>query len=181
MREVETINFHEHEVAKLDMPHDAALVITLELVGTVFSKILVDSGSTVNVVSQKTLRSISQPTPSIDHETTPLNSFEGKSVRSLGIVPLTTRTHDVELQTRFTVVDHFMPFDAIIGRPWLHQMRAVPSVYHQCLKFLSLTGEKTIRGSQKQSRACYMTGFQKMPPRGVNVSLVHDLTVKDPA
>ncbi|KAF3542887.1 hypothetical protein DY000_02005330 [Brassica cretica] len=83
MREVETINFHEHEVAKLDMPHDAALVITLELVGTVFSKILVDSGSTVNVVSQKTLRSISQPTPLIDHETTPLNSFEGKSNASL--------------------------------------------------------------------------------------------------
>ncbi|KAL0804616.1 hypothetical protein Bca101_097106 [Brassica carinata] len=109
MRELKTINFHEHDVAKLDMPHDDALVITLELVGTIFSKILVDSGSAINVVSQKTLRSISQPTPVIDHETTPLNSFEGNSVQSLGIVPLTTSTHDVELLTRFTVVDHFMP------------------------------------------------------------------------
>ncbi|XP_013594730.1 uncharacterized protein LOC106407901 [Brassica napus] len=104
------------------MPHDAALVITLELAGTTFTKILVDTGSTVNVVSQKILRSISQPTPVIDHEMTPLNSFEGKSVRSLGIVPLTTNTYDVELEIRFTVVDHFMPFDAIVGRPWLHQM-----------------------------------------------------------
>ena len=130
MCEVKTINFHEHEVAKLDMPHDDALVIALELAGTVFSKILVDSGSAVNIVSQKTLRLISQTTPVIEHETTPLNSFEGRSVRSLGIVPLTTKTHDVELQARFTVVDHFVPFDAIIGRPWLHQMRAVPSVYH---------------------------------------------------
>ncbi|XP_013705038.1 uncharacterized protein LOC106408897 [Brassica napus] len=163
------------------MPHDDALVITLELAGTIFSKILVDTGSAVNVVSQKTLPLISQLTPVIDHETTPLNNFEGNSAQSLGIVPLTTRTYDVKLETQFTVVDHFMPFDAIVRRPWLHQMRAVPSVYHQCLKFLSLTGEKTIRGSQKQSRACYMTGFQKMPPRGVNVSLVHDLTVKDPA
>ncbi|XP_013709500.1 uncharacterized protein LOC106413232 [Brassica napus] len=181
MREFETINFHEHEVVKLDMPHDDALVITLELAGTIFSKILVDSGSAVNVISQTTLRSISQPTLVIDHEMTLLNSFEGKSVQSLRIVPLTTRTHNVELHTRFTVDDHFMPFDAIIGRPWLHQMRAVPSVYHQCLKFLSPTGEKTIHGSQKQSRACYMTGFRKMPPRQENVSLVRDLTVKDPA
>ncbi|KAG2270319.1 hypothetical protein Bca52824_064874 [Brassica carinata] len=117
MREFETINFHEHEVAKLDMPHDDALVITLELTGTIFPKILVDFGSGINVISQTTLRSISQPTLVIDHETTPLNSFEGKSVQSLGIVPLTTRTHDVELQTRFTVDDHFMPFDAIIGCP----------------------------------------------------------------
>ncbi|CAN6876206.1 unnamed protein product [Brassica oleracea] len=45
MHEVETLNFHEHEVAKLDTPHDDALVITLELAGTIFSKLLVDSGS----------------------------------------------------------------------------------------------------------------------------------------
>ncbi|WZZ89070.1 hypothetical protein YC2023_117649 [Brassica napus] len=74
-----------------------------------------------------------------------------------------------------------MPFDVIVGRPWLHQMREVPAVYHQCLKFLSPTGEKTIRGSQKKSRACNMTGFHRMPPRGENVSLVRDITVKDPA
>lgn len=59
----------------------------------------------------------------MDHETTPHNSFEGKAVQSLRIVPLTTKTYDVELETRFTVVDHFMPFDAIVGRPWLHQMK----------------------------------------------------------
>ncbi|KAG2269760.1 hypothetical protein Bca4012_071895 [Brassica carinata] len=117
IRKVETINLHENEIAKLDMPHDDALVTTLEFAGSIFSKILVDTGSAVNVVSQKTLRSISQLTPVIDHETTPLNSFKGKLVRSLGIVPLTARTHDVELETRFTVVDHFMPFDAIVGRP----------------------------------------------------------------
>ena len=105
------------------MPHDNALVITLELASTIFSTVLVDIGSAVNIVSQKTLRSISQPTPVIDHETTHLNSFKGKSVRTLGIVPLTTKTYDVELETRFTIVDHFMPFDAIVGRPRLHQMK----------------------------------------------------------
>ena len=163
------------------MPHDDALVITLELVSTIFSKILVDTGSAVNGVSQKTLRLISQPTPVIDHEMTPLNSFEGKSIRSLGIVPRTTKTYDIELETEFTVVDHFMPFDAFVGHPWIHQMKAVPSVYHQCLKFLSPTGEKTVRKSQKQSRACYMDGFQRMPLRGENVSLIRDFTVKDSA
>lgn len=67
-----------------------------------------------------------------------------------------------------------------MGRSWLHQMRAVPSIYHQCVKFPSPTSEKTIRGSQKQSRICYMSGFRKMPPREENISLVRDPTVKDP-
>ncbi|KAF2606570.1 hypothetical protein F2Q68_00044973 [Brassica cretica] len=58
---------------------------------------------------------------------TPLASFKGKSIRSLGIIFLTTKAYDLELKAEFTVVDHPMPFDAIVGRPWLHQMREVPS------------------------------------------------------
>ncbi|KAF2554830.1 hypothetical protein F2Q68_00016449 [Brassica cretica] len=111
---------------------------------------------------------------------TPLASYEGKSIQSLGITLLTTRTHDLELKTKFTVVDHPMPFDAIVGRPWLHQMRAVPSVYHQCVKFLSPTGEKTILGSQKQARACYMSEFRKMLQKEENIPLARDLSVKAP-
>ena len=74
-----------------------------------------------------------------------------------------------------------MPFDAIVGHPWLHQMRAVPSVYPQCVKFVSPTGEKTILGSQKQARACYVSEFQKMPQEEQNIPLVRDLSVKEPA
>ena len=84
------MTFHEHETIKLDMPHDDALVIALEVEGAVFSKILVDTGSAVDIISQKTLRSLEQPIPIIRQETTPLARFEGKSVRSLGIILLTT-------------------------------------------------------------------------------------------
>ncbi|KAF2607213.1 hypothetical protein F2Q68_00045248 [Brassica cretica] len=97
------------------------------------------------------LRSLKQPIPMINQEITSLTSFEGKSIRPLGIILLTTKTHDLELKTEFTVVSHTMPFNATVGRPWLHQMRAVPSVYYQCMKFLPSTGEKTILGSQKQA------------------------------
>ncbi|WZZ73672.1 hypothetical protein YC2023_085042 [Brassica napus] len=49
----EIVTFHEHETIKLDMPHDDALVIALEVEGAVFSKILVDTGSVVDVILQK--------------------------------------------------------------------------------------------------------------------------------
>ena len=74
-----------------------------------------------------------------------------------------------------------MPFDAIVGHPWLHKMRAVPSVYHQCVMFMSPSGEKTILGSQKQARACYMSEFRKMPQKEENIPLARNLSVKDPA
>ena len=177
----EIVTFHEHKTKKLDMPHDDALVIALEIEGAVFSKIHVDIGSAVDVISQKTVRAFEQPIPMIRRETTPLARFEGKSIRSLGIILLTTKAYDLELKAEFTVVDHPMPFDAIVGRPWLYQMRAVPSVYHQCVKFLSPTGEKTILGSQKQARACNISEFRKMPRKEENIPRARDLSVKDPA
>ena len=80
----EIVTFHEYETIKLDMPHDDALVITLEVEGAVFLKILVDTGSAVDIISQKTLRLLEQQIPMIIQEITPLASFEGKSIRSLG-------------------------------------------------------------------------------------------------
>lgn len=89
------MTFYEHETVKLDKPHDDALVITQEVEGIVFSKILVDTGSAVDIIPQKTLRPLKQPILMIKQEMTPLASFKGKSVHPLGIISLTTRTHDL--------------------------------------------------------------------------------------
>ncbi|KAL1206369.1 hypothetical protein V5N11_025864 [Cardamine amara subsp. amara] len=48
-----------------------------------------------------------------------------------------------------------LPFHAILGRPWIHTMKAVASTYHQCIKFPSPNGIQTIRGCQSASRICY--------------------------
>ncbi|KAL0643276.1 hypothetical protein Bca4012_041566 [Brassica carinata] len=123
----EIVTFHERETVKLDLPHDDALVIALEIEGDIFSKILVDTGSAVDIISRKTLPSLEQLIPTIKPKPTSLASFKGKSIRSLGTIVLNTRAHNLKLKAEFTVIDHPIPFDAIVGRPWLHQMRAVPS------------------------------------------------------
>ena len=92
------MTFYEHETINLDMPHDDALVIALEVEGAIFSKFLVDTESAVDIISQKPLRSLEQPIPMIRQETTPLASFEGKSIRSLEVILLTTKAYDLELK-----------------------------------------------------------------------------------
>ena len=53
LQKSEALTFREHETIKLDMPHDDAVVISLNVGGTILSKILVDTGSAVNIISQK--------------------------------------------------------------------------------------------------------------------------------
>ncbi|KAF3595190.1 hypothetical protein DY000_02027211 [Brassica cretica] len=180
-RKGEALNFHEHETIKLDMPHDDALVIALEVGGAILSKFLSIPGVLLTSFHKKTLWSLEQPAPKIRREAAPLTSFEGRSIHPLGVAIVTTKACDLKQKTKFTVVDLPMPFDAIVGRPWLHQMRVVPSVYPQCVKFVSPTGEKTILGSQKKPRACYVSEFRKMPQEEQNIPLPRDLSVKDSA
>ncbi|CAL9232223.1 unnamed protein product [Arabidopsis halleri] len=47
-----------------------------------------------------------------------------------------------------------------MGTPWLNLMRAVTSTYHLCLKFPMPNGVKTIWGSQKNSRMCFMAAHK---------------------
>ncbi|KAL0667934.1 hypothetical protein Bca4012_030638 [Brassica carinata] len=102
------------------------------------------------------------------------------TTQPLGIVSLIVKTCDLELKTEFAVTEHFIPFDAISGRPWMPEMKAVTLIYHQCVKFISPTGEKTIHRNQKHLHACYMSGFQKTRPPESKQPQICDLPIQDP-
>ena len=58
----------------------------------------------------------------------------------------------VTLKVQFSVVEDFSPFNAILGRTWLHYMKAIPSTYHQMVSFLIEDGQIDLYGSQLATR-----------------------------
>ena len=59
-----------------------------------------------------------------------------------------------EVIVTFIVVNSFSPYTAILGRPWIHVMGAIPSTLHMKVKFRTEQGVATIRGNQKVARQC---------------------------
>ena len=47
------------------------------------------------------------------------------------------------------------PYNAIMGRNWLGEIKAVASPFHQKLKFPSDKGIVEVRGDQEQARMCF--------------------------
>ncbi|CAA7042906.1 unnamed protein product [Microthlaspi erraticum] len=47
-------------------------------------------------------------------------------------------------------------YNAILGTPWLHEMKAVVSTFHQCVKFPTPPGFYTLRGDQRVTRSCFL-------------------------
>ncbi|XP_070005642.1 uncharacterized protein [Nicotiana sylvestris] len=87
------------------------------------------------------------------HKARTLSGFDNSSVVTKREIILTTFTEGVVKDTKFQVIDMDMAYDMILGRPWIHEMDAVPSTLHQVIKFLSQWGIRQIRGDQHASRS----------------------------
>ena len=53
----------------------------------------------------------------------------------------------VTFNVQFSVVEDLSPFNAILGRTWLHYMKAIPSTYHQMVSFLTEDRQIDLYGS----------------------------------
>ena len=70
-----------------------------------------------------------------------LSGFNGAATTSLGDVVLPVQAGSIILNVQFSVVEDLSPFNAILGRTWLHYMKAIPSTYHQMVSFLTADGQ----------------------------------------
>lgn len=87
----------------------------------------------------------------------PLTDFAGTTTMTIGTIKLPVCVGRTTRLVKFMVVDKPEIYNAILGTPWLFAMRAVPSTYHQCLKFPTANGIFTVRGNQRVSRNCFIT------------------------
>ncbi|XP_038688665.1 uncharacterized protein LOC119987827 [Tripterygium wilfordii] len=92
---------------------------------------------------------------------TALLGFSGEQVYSLGEIVLPVYAEGVNLNTVFVVLKSPPPYNIILGRPWIHELKAVPSTYHQLIRFPTKWGVKEIKGEQLASRSCYTTAMKK--------------------
>ena len=154
------ITFTEEEAKKLLHPHNDALVISLRIANSRVHRILVDNGSSADILFKSALTRINLGGAKLTPVLTPLYGFAGECVRAEGVITLpVTMGEDLAQITRmvnFLVVDRPSVYNAIIGRPTLNAMRAVTSTYHLMMKFPTENGIGVVIGSQKEARICYV-------------------------
>lgn len=106
---------------------------------------------------------------------TPLIGFSVYAVWPLGRVTLNVWARSVVLPTDFLVVDVPSSYNVIIGRTWLHRMKAISSTYHQMVKYSGADGIERIRGNQRAAQQCLVYIVKKTP----KAHLVKSVEVQD--
>ncbi|XP_074288725.1 uncharacterized protein LOC141613881 [Silene latifolia] len=135
--------------------HDDALTITLSIGNCTVRKALVDTGSSVNLIMLETLKTMGFDKENLIKKSVPLVGFSGETAHSVGEITIATYIEGVNKLVRYLIIEGPTTYNVILGRPWIHQMKAVPSTYHQCLKFPTSWGTVTVKGDQEESRNCY--------------------------
>ena len=100
---------------------------------------LVDPGSVAYLLQLPAFRQMKVLLDKLS-STSILSGFNGVTTLTMGDIALPVKAGLVIQQVLFSVVKDLGPYNAFVGRAWLHAMKAVPSTYHQTMSYLTSVG-----------------------------------------
>ncbi|KAG7547960.1 Retrotransposon gag domain [Arabidopsis suecica] len=110
------VTFSESETSQLDKPHDDALVITLDIAHCEVSPVLIDTGSSVDLIFLDTLTRMGISKQNIKGPPSPLVSFTSETSMSVGTIVLPVSAEGIVKMVEFTVFDRPAAYNVILGR-----------------------------------------------------------------
>ncbi|VFQ60864.1 unnamed protein product [Cuscuta campestris] len=163
----EQIQFTEKDLLNTPSPHRDALVVKIEINNAIVHHTLVDTGSSVNIMYEKTFQDLGLNRKDLRPVRTPLSGFTGDSIEAEGVIAVPVivgdGAHKAKLKMEFMVVSINCAHNMILGRPGLEDLECVISPYYLCMKFPTPSGTGVARGDQKLARSCYVRITKKLP------------------
>ncbi|KAI5389240.1 hypothetical protein KIW84_074773 [Lathyrus oleraceus] len=116
--------------------HNKALHILMECKGEVLSHVLVDTGSSLNVLPKKAMAKLDCEGVVVRPTDLVVRAFDGSKRAVFGEVELPVKIGPEVFKFMFYVMDIQPAYSCLLGRPWIHAAGAVTSTLHQKLKYI---------------------------------------------
>ena len=159
------ISFPSINPTQVITPHYDALVLTIGINGFDVHRVLVDPSSAADLLHLPAFRKMRVPLDHLSSVGRVLSGFNGATTLTVGDIAFPVQLGPVIQQVLFLVVEDLGPYNAIMGRAWLHAMKAIPSTYHQTISYLTASGKVDLQGSQLAARQCYQLSMQRREQR----------------
>lgn len=138
--------------------------------------VLVDTGSSVNVLYLDVFNKLKLEVAMLTLIQTPLFGFTEDIIQPEGMIRL-----PVEIDTYPRILWVEMEFleirlecvhNAILSRPSISQIGVVIYIPNLCMKFQTLEGVRTLRGDVRSTRKCYVRAIQKQETESSRVNTI---------
>ena len=156
------ISFPPISPTRVITPHYDPLVLSVCINSFDVHTVLVDLGSAADLLHLPAFNQMRVPIDHLHSAGRVLSVFNGATTLSIGDITFSVKACPVTQQVLFSVVEDLGPYNAILGRAWLHAMKAVPSTYHQTISYLTESGQVDLQGSQLVTRQCYQLSLREL-------------------
>ncbi|RDX64786.1 hypothetical protein CR513_56613, partial [Mucuna pruriens] len=131
------LTFSDEEIPTEGRQHNQPLHIAVKCGDYMITKVLVDNGSSLNVLPKATLDKLSSIHVQLKASPMVVRAFDGSRRDVMGEVTLPIYIGPTLFDIVFQVMDIRPAYGCLLGRPWIHGAGAVPSSLHQKVKFIA--------------------------------------------
>jgi hypothetical protein len=150
------ITFTEEDFTLKSTNHNDAMVIEVNIARWIIEKILVDNGSSADILFLKTFEKMNLSQHMLHPLEYPLLGFGGKPIKLVGKIPLSVSFGDLDNAITetltFDVVNMYHPYLAIFGRGFMNKFDAMVRQEFLCMKIPVPKGVITVFGDQQEAR-----------------------------
>ena len=115
-------------------------------------RVLVDPGSAADLLHLLAFHQMKVPFYCLSSAGRVLSGFNGATTLTVGDIVISVKAGPITQQVLFSVVEDLGPYNAIVGRAWLHAMKAIPSTNHPTISYPTASRQVDLQGSQLASR-----------------------------
>ena len=115
--------------------HIKPLYVRAHLNGKSVSKVLIDNGSTVNVMPLRMLRALIRSINDVIETQVVVCAFTGELSKIVGILPIDITIGSKTALFAFFVIDSIANYNILLGKDWIYANWCVSSSLHQFLLF----------------------------------------------
>ena len=129
--------------------HNKTLYVSIECRGTTLDHMLVDTGSSLNVLPKGAIDRLDYKGFVLNPSDILVRAFDGSKRMVHREVDLPVRVESQVLNSTFYVMDIRPTYFCLLGRPWIHRAGVVTSTLHQKLKYPVKGKNITIYGEEE--------------------------------
>ncbi|XP_027341179.1 uncharacterized protein LOC113854418 [Abrus precatorius] len=130
------LTFADDEVPAEGMGHNKALHISVKCRDHIIARVLIDNGSSLNVMPKATLSKLPYDGSHMKPSAMIVRAFDGTRREVIGEIEIPIQIGPCTFHVLFQVMDIAPGYSCLLGRPWIHSAGVVPSTLHQKLKFI---------------------------------------------
>jgi hypothetical protein len=133
--------FNDEDLLLGDKKHNRPLFMFGDIDDLPINRIMVDAGSAINLLPLHTLKKIGYSQSDLSCSNVVIHGFNQAGQEAMGMISLVLKLEKFMTYVKFHVIDAATSYNALLGRPWLHENKIVPSTLHQCLKYKDPLGD----------------------------------------